>query len=128
MEIILSRYCQSLSGRLSQEHDYVLYMHGCRCLSRYARGKKAHDGLGGWSFIKDCANLVFSRFPIADDIDVSESELLSALLAASGPAGDARNPYERASQECFRQYDPKHPRVLHAKDIRELAIKYGIWA
>lgn len=80
MEIILSRFCTSFTGKISKKHGYYIRKVGERFVSqRSAKGHVPPDG--HLQFIFACAELAHGGL-LLTDIRVPFSELLDALIEA----------------------------------------------
>lgn len=80
MEVILSKFCRSFTGKISKSHGYYIRKVGERFVSqRSAKGIVPPDG--HLRFIFACADIARSGLLIAD-IRVPFSELLDALIEA----------------------------------------------
>ena len=80
MELILSKFCRSFTGKISKSHGYYIRKVGERFVSqRSAKGFVPPDG--HLRFIFACAELARDGFLIAD-IDIRGEELLQAAREA----------------------------------------------
>lgn len=78
MELILSKFCRSFTGKISKSHGYYIRKVGERFVSqRSAKGFVPPDG--HLRFIFSCAELAQTGLLIAD-IRVPFAELLDALI------------------------------------------------
>ena len=80
MEIILARYCKSLTGSLGKGYGYAVCRRGKRFFSqRSPKGPRIQDG--HLRFIFACADMAQYNYFIGD-IDVEGEELLEAAREA----------------------------------------------
>ena len=80
MELILSKFCRSFTGKISKSHGYYIRKVGERFVSqRSAKGFVPPDG--HLRFIFACAELARDGFLIVD-IDIRGEELLQAAREA----------------------------------------------
>lgn len=80
MEIILGKYCKSLTGSLVKVYGYAICRRGKRFFSqRSPNGPQIRDG--HLRFIFECAQMARDGFLIAD-IDIRGEELIQAAQEA----------------------------------------------
>ena len=108
MEIILSKQCESLTGKLGRGFGYSIQRRGTRFFGkRDSKGVVPPDG--HLRFILTCANLAQNKLHIAD-IRVSRCEFMAALTESGYTLLGAR--------------DIRHE--LSASDILNLKITFGL--
>ena len=107
MEIILSKSCQSLTGRLNHTHGYYIQRRGGRFFGQRCKNNRWADG--HLNFILDLAGMAGGI--IVADIKVQPGELRAALEEA----------------HCFVAAGHVHDRMVYdARDIRNFKTTFGL--
>ena len=115
MEIILSKQCESLTGKLGRGFGYSIQRRGTRFFGkRDSKGVVPNDG--HWRFIAACANLAQNKLHIAD-IRIDWLELQGALYEAK---------HFIAAEQVRRNYADKNVHEYCAADILNLKITFGL--